>query len=135
MWKYKGEEVKEIPEGYVGFVYIIENLKTNRRYIGKKNFYFSKTKQVKGKKKRFKAESDWRDYFGSNEELKEHVNIFGTDQFKREILQFCSSKGEMSYFETKYQFQYEVLESDQWYNNWISCKIRKNHLTFLNKKV
>lgn len=133
-WIYKGEIVEEIGN-YVGFVYMITNLRTNMRYIGKKNFYFSKTKQVKGKKKRHKVESDWKTYFGSNEELNHHVNIFGEDQFKREILRFCESKGEMSYFEAKYQFQYDVLESDQFYNSWISCKIHKKHLTFLKKKV
>lgn len=133
-WIYKGEIVEDIGN-YVGFVYMITNLRTNMRYIGKKNFYFSKTKQVKGKKKRHKVESDWKTYFGSNEELNHHVNIFGEDQFKREILRFCESKGEMSYFEAKYQFQYDVLESDQFYNSWISCKIHKKHLTFLKKKV
>jgi hypothetical protein len=133
-WIYKGEIVEDIGN-YIGFVYMITNLRTERKYIGKKNFYFSKTKQLKGKKKKYKVESDWKDYFGSNEELNHHVNIFGQDQFRREILRFCSSKGEMSYFEAKYQFQNDVLESDQWYNSWISCKIHKKHLTFLKKKV
>ena len=133
-WIYKGEIVEDIGN-YIGFVYIITNLRTERKYIGKKNFYFSKTKQLKGKKKKYKVESDWKDYFGSNEELNHHVNIFGQDCFRREILRFCSSKGEMSYFEAKYQFQYDVLESDQYYNSWISCKIHKKHLTFLKKKV
>ena len=134
MWTYKGEVVEDIGN-HIGFVYMITNLRTERKYIGKKNFYFSKTKQVKGKKKKYKVESDWKDYFGSNEELNHHVNIFGKEQFRREILRFCSSKGEMSYFEAKLQFQYDVLESDQWYNSWISCKIHKKHLTFLKKKV
>jgi hypothetical protein len=133
-WIYKGEIVEDIGN-YIGFVYMITNLRTERKYIGKKNFYFSKTKQLKGKKKKYKVESDWKDYFGSNEELNHHVNIFGQDQFRREIVRFCSSKGEMSYFEAKYQFQYDVLESDQYYNSWISCKIHKKHLTFLKKKV
>jgi hypothetical protein len=133
-WIYNGDIVEEIGN-YIGFVYMITNLRTNKRYIGKKNFYFSKTKQIKGKKKRFKVESDWRDYFGSNDELNHHVNTIGETQFKREILRFCASKGEMSYFEAKYQFQYDVLESDQFYNSWISCKIHKKHLTFLKNKV
>ena len=84
---------------------------------------------------KYKVESDWKDYYGSNEELNHHVNIFGKDQFKREILRLCMSKGEMSYFEAKYQFQYDVLESEQWYNSWISCKVHKKHLTFLKKGV
>ena len=77
-WIYQGEIVEDIGN-YVGFVYIITNLRTEKKYIGKKNFYFSKTKQIKGKKKRYKVESDWKDYFGSNEELKQHVKILGTE--------------------------------------------------------
>ena len=134
MWLYNEQEYSEVGDA-IGFVYLITNLRTNRKYIGKKNFYFSKTKQVKGKKKRYKAESDWKDYYGSNEELNHHVNIFGKDAFKREILRLCFSKGEMSYFEAKYQFENSVLESDNWYNSWISCKIHSKHLTFLKKKV
>lgn len=133
-WIFKGDLVEDIGN-YVGFVYMITCLRTNKKYIGKKNFYFSKIKQIKGKKKKYKVESDWRDYFGSNDELNHHVNIFGETQFKREILRFCESKGEMSYFEAKYQFQYDVLESDQFYNTWIMCKVNKKHLTFLKKKV
>ena len=133
-WIHKGEIVEDFGN-YVGFVYMITCLRTNKRYIGKKNFYFSKTKQVKGKKKKYKVDSDWRDYFGSNEELKHHVNIFGQNQFQREILRFCESKGEMSYYEAFYQFENKVLESDGWYNSWISCKIHKKHLLFLKKKV
>ena len=132
MWYYKGEEFKDL-ENYTGFVYIITNLRTDRKYIGKKLFHFSKTKQVKGKKKKIKVESDWLDYYGSNEELNHHVNIFGKDQFRREIIRLCASKGEMSYFEAKYQFENAVLESEQWYNTWIMCKVHKKHLTFLKK--
>jgi len=133
MWLYNEEEYTEIGDKVIGCVYLITNLRTNRKYIGKKNFYFTKTKQVKGKKKRHKVESDWRDYYGSNEELKHHVNIFGKDAFKREILRLCYSKGEMTYFEAKYQFENSVLESEEYYNTWIMCKVRKNHLTFLKK--
>lgn len=133
-WIYNGEIIEDIGD-YIGFVYIITNLQNNKRYIGKKNFYFSKTKQVKGKKKRTKVESDWKTYYGSNEELIEHVSLYGERNFRREILRFCKSKGEMSYFEAKYQFQYDVLESDKWYNSWISCKIHKKHLTYLKNGV
>jgi len=133
-WLYNGLIVEDIGS-YIGFVYMITNLQNNKRYIGKKNFYFAKTRQVKGKKKRFKVESDWKDYFGSNDELNEDVKTLGQDQFKREILRFCESKGEMSYFEAKYQFQYSVLESNEWYNSWVQCKVHKKHLTFLKKGV
>lgn len=131
-WIYKGELLENI-DSHIGFVYIITNLMTNKRYIGKKLFHFSKSRQVKGKKKRIKVESDWKDYFGSNEELINDVKTHGPQNFHREILRLCTSKGEMSYFEAKLQFQYEVLESDQWYNSWVMCKVHKKHLTFLKK--
>jgi len=130
MWFYNNEYYDTIGD-YVGFVYIITNQVNNRKYIGKKNFYFSKTKQVKGKKKRFKVESDWLDYYGSSAELSADVEKYGKENFKREILRLCKSKGEFAYFEAKYQFDNKVLESDEYYNSWISCRIHKKHLTFL----
>lgn len=131
MWLYNNEVVDVIPEKFIGFVYIITNLINNKKYIGKKNFYFSKTKQVKGKKKRIKVESDWKEYFGSNEELKLEVQKIGSENFKREIIRMCSSKGEMSYFELKEQMIQGALESNDFYNTWVSGKIHKKHLTFL----
>jgi len=132
MWTYNGI-VFEDRESWMSFVYLITNLVNDRKYIGKKGFTFSKTKQVKGKKKRFKVESDWKDYYGSSEELKAEVEKFGEKAFRREIIRLCKSKGEASYFEAKEQFVRNVLESDEYYNSWISCRIRKSHLTFLNK--
>ena len=131
MWLYNNEVVDVIPEKFIGFVYIITNLINNKKYIGKKNFYFSKTKQVKGKKKRIKVESDWKEYFGSNEELKLEVQKIGSENFKREMIRMCSSKGEMSYFELKEQMIQGVLETNDFYNTWVSGKIHKKHLTFL----
>jgi uncharacterized protein YycO len=78
MWTYKGEIVDEIAP-YLGFVYKITNLKTGRMYIGKKLGFFSKTKQVKGKKKKYKVDSDWRDYYGSNDQLLKDVEELGKE--------------------------------------------------------
>lgn len=136
MWIYNSREIKsleDLPENLLGFVYEITNTVNGRRYIGKKLLKFSKTKILKGKKKRLKVESDWKIYFGSNDALKEDIKKFGKENFKRIILRCCTSKGEMSYFEAKYQFDNCVLESDMWYNSWIMCRINKSHLTFLKK--
>ena len=133
MWLYNNEPIEDIPEGMVGYVYLITNLTNNRKYIGKKNFYFSKTKQVKGKKKRTKVESDWRDYYGSNKELQTDVESLGKENFKREIVRLCKSKGEFGYWEAKLQFENNVLESDEWYNSFIMVRVHKKHLTFLKK--
>jgi len=132
MWLYNDLPYEEIGE-YVGYVYIITNLSSNRKYIGKKNFYFSKSKIVKGKKKRFKVESDWKTYYGSNKELVEDVEKLGPDMFRREILALCKSKGEFAYLEAKYQFDNNVLTSDDYYNGWIMCRVHKKHLTSLKK--
>ena len=133
MWYYNGEQVGEIVGDAIGYVYLITNIYNNYKYIGKKNFYFSKTKQVKGKKKRYKVESDWKTYYGSNQTLLTDINVLGKEHFKREILRLCKSKGEMSYWEAKYQFQYGVLENKEWYNDWISCKVHSKHLTYLKE--
>ena len=132
MWFYNGEYFDTIGD-YVGFVYLITNQTNGRKYIGKKNFYFSKTRMVKGKKKRTKVESDWLTYYGSNKELAADVEKLGKENFKREILMLCKSKGDFAYYEAKYQFDNNVLESDDWYNSWIMCRVHKKHLTFVNK--
>ena len=127
MWKYKGEIVEDIGN-YIGFVYMITNLRTNKRYNGKKNFYFQKTKQVKGKKKRFKVSSDWQTYYGSNEELKKDVIIHGKENFERKILHLCLTKGTAGYLEAKEQFVNGVLESEDYYNTWIMVRVRDSHI-------
>ena len=134
MWLYNNVEFTDVGE-YVGFVYLITNLTNGRKYIGKKNFFFSKTRTIKGKRKRSKVESDWRDYYGSNKELQADVELLGKDLFERKILKLCKSKGEFGYYEAKYQFENNVLEEDNWYNTWIMVRVHKKHLTFLKNKV
>mgnify|MGYP003350986955 CR=1 FL=1 len=128
-WTYKQVIFTEdmIGDNY-GFVYVITNLITNKKYIGKKFFYSSKTKQVKGKKKRFKVSSDWQTYYGSNEELKKDVIIHGKENFKREILHLCLTKGTTGYLEAKEQFLNCVLENENYYNTWIMVRVRDSHI-------
>lgn len=128
-WQYAGTNFKEECIGeYYGFVYLITNMKTGRKYIGKKFFYSSKTKQVKGKKKRYKVSSDWQTYYGSNAELTKDVLELGTENFKREIIHLCKTKGECGYLEAKEQFNNEVIESDEYYNSWIMVRVHKKHI-------
>lgn len=129
MWYLNKEPFADLPEGYYGFVYNITNLETNRQYIGKKLFYSQKTKQVKGKKKKYKVESDWKEYYGSNDEIQKDVLQYGVDKFYREVLVLCKTKGECSYYEAKYQFEKDVLlNPEKFYNSWIMCKIHRKHL-------
>ena len=129
-WKYQGR--KWVPpenfssNDYYGFVYLITNRATNRKYVGKKFFWNKKTLPKTKTRKRRKItliESDWKSYFGSNKVLNEEVLKVGHDIYYREILHLCKTKGECAYLEAKEQFEREVLLSDEYYNGIISCRI------------
>lgn len=129
MWFYKGKEFTDENIGNsFGFIYIITNLTNNRKYIGKKFFTKAGQKQVKGKKKKIRKSSDWMNYYGSNEELKKDVILYGSENFQREILYLCQSKSECSYRETYEIFIRGALLSEEYYNSWVTCKIHKAHV-------
>lgn len=109
-----------------GFVYLIESTVDGRFYIGKKFFTKAKQKQVKGKKKKFRVESDWQDYYSSSEELQELVKQHGKQTFRRTILKLCKNKSQCTYWEAHYQFEKQVLLNENSLNKWISAKVRKN---------
>ena len=114
-WLYNGVEFEEPLDEHYGFVYRITNMQTHRMYIGKKLFWFKKTKILKGKKKRYLAPSDWKDYYGSSIALKKDIDLIGVNQFKREIIMMCKNKGECSYYESKAQFDHAVLLNPEMY--------------------
>ena len=118
-----------------GFVYLITNLTNNKKYIGKKFFYSTKTKQVKGKKKKIKVPSDWQTYYGSSDILKQDVLSLGHENFSREILHLCRSKGECGYLEAKEQFIRGVMETEEYYNTWIMVRVRKSHIKDYNVRL
>lgn len=135
-WQYdnKDFEEKDIGDNY-GFVYLITNEITGKKYVGKKFFYSMRTKILKGKKKRYKIASDWQTYYGSNTELQNDVKLHGMEHFKREIIHLCKSKGECGYLEAKEQFDRSVLESNDYYNTWIMVRVRKSHIKAFNERV
>ena len=125
-WTYQGKIVEKISEEYIGFVYLITNLTNDRKYIGKKLAQFKVTKKpLKGKKnkRRSTKESDWRTYWGSSDHLNEDVEHLGPENFTREILYYCTSRGELSYLEAKEQFDRKVLETDEYYNGIINVRV------------
>ena len=127
-WLYRGEPFHN-PGEYYGFVYIITNLLSNKQYIGKKFFWSTKRRQVNKVRKRYKVESDWKEYWSSSDDLKEDVRALGAENFKREIIHLCNNKGTTNYLEAKEQFQRQVLENkDLWYNSWIQCKVHRSHV-------
>ncbi len=131
MWLYEGRQFNGDPNEHYGYVYQITNLTNGRKYIGRKYFTASKTRQVKGKKKRSRVESDWSSYWGSNEELKKDVKEHGEENFKREILRLCKTRAECSYYETRYIFLVDALLKKEYYNGWMSARIRGAHLKHL----
>ena len=136
-WYYQETLVETLPEECIGFVYCITNSITGRKYIGKKLAKFAKTtyKTVKlkngtKKKKRIrsKIDSDWREYYGSNDQLNKDVEQLGAENFHREIIYYCTSKAECSYIEAREQFSRRVLESDDYYNGQIAVRVHGSHI-------
>ncbi len=84
MWLYDGKELTdEDIKGYYGFIYEIECLVNSKLYLGRKYFTKAGTKQVKGKKRKTRKESDWKDYYGSSPRLLEDIEKLGKDKFSR----------------------------------------------------
>ena len=131
-WLYEGQPFDSDMIGdYVGFVYLITNLQNDKKYIGKKWFWSTKKlPPLKGKKRKRTVvkESDWKQYYGSSEEVKLLLEQHGKDNFKREILRLCKTKGECTYYEAKLQFDFDVLLRDDYYNEFIGCRIHSKHL-------
>ena len=126
-WYYNGVPFED--DGtHLGFVYLIENLITGRKYIGRK--YFSKAgyKQVNGKRKKIRKTSDWQTYYGSNDTLKREVAELGVHNYRRTILYLCKSKSECAYWETYEILNRHALLDESYYNDWVTAKIRKDHL-------
>ena len=131
MWVYNDKEFNETPDEFQGFVYMVTEKDTGKKYIGKKFFWKPKILPITKTRKRrvrTRAESDWRTYYGSSKEVQSLVESKGKDNYKREILRLCKTKGECSYYEAKLQFQYDVLLSDEYYNEFIGCKIHAKHI-------
>jgi len=131
-WTYNDkpfDPTEEFLADYQGFVYELEELSTGKKYIGKKFFWSTRRlPPLKGKTRRRvkKVQSDWKDYYGSSEEVK--LLVEGGQDFARRVLRLCSTKGECSYYEAKLQFENDVLLRDDYYNEFIGCKIHSKHL-------
>jgi len=136
-WLFENTIIETLPEDCIGFVYIITNTLSGRKYIGKKLAKFAKTtyKTVKlkngtkkKKKIRSKIDSDWREYYGSSPELSKDIAALGAENFTREILFYCKSKAECSYIEAREQFSRRVLESNDYYNGHIQVRVHGSHI-------
>ena len=124
-------------EDYFGFVYLIFNKINHRKYVGRK--YFWQFRTPRGKKRKVKSESDWKNYYGSCPELKEDIIKFGRENFSRTIISLHKTKGKTNYEETRQLFVNNVLTESLdngdplFYNsNVLSRYFRKDYYEYNN---
>jgi hypothetical protein len=116
---------------YEGYIYITTILDTGRKYIGKKNFFHNTNVKLgkkelanlptargkKPSKKKVTKESDWKTYYGSAQEIKDSVKQYPKERITRTLIRLCKSKKELTYYECKYLFDYNVLEPNSGFIN------------------
>jgi hypothetical protein len=127
-------EFTDAPDDIEGFVYVITDTRNDKKYVGKKRFWsVTRKPPLKGKKRKrvVRKESDWMKYYGSSDLVNQLLVEHGEDNFHREIIHLCKTKGEMSYLEAKEQFNRDVLLNDDYYNEFIGCKIHSKHVSGL----
>ena len=133
MWLYNNQVLETVPEGMEGFVYLIENLTNNRKYIGKKHFWERRKDRKTGRRK--KKESSWQSYMGSCDELIADYKELGSVNFKKTILYLCPHKKSMSYFETLEQFKRDVIMREDYYNTNVEGKFFSSEKDNIYSKV
>ena len=132
-WLYQGTTfTSNVIDDKFGFVYCITNNTNGRQYIGRK--YFWKFRTPRGKKRKVKSESDWKNYYGSCPELKEEILKLGRHNFSRVMLSLHKTAGKTNFEETKQLFVQGVLTESlsdgtpKYYNsNILSRYFRKDY--------
>lgn len=82
---------------FYGFIYITTNLINGKKYIGQKKGY---------------SES----YLGSGKILKSAIKKYGRENFKRQIIDYASTKEELNFKEDYYIHKYNAHRSNNFYN-------------------
>lgn len=138
--------VPENYDDYVGFVYLITELDTGMKYIGKTSFwYIEKRKPTKyilknGKykknkkgerilnkrtnKKHIRKETDWRNYNSSNKLLQEKI-VENPVNYRKEILSCHKTVTDLLIEETYLQIMtYKQGKWNDYYNEVINLRVR-----------
>ena len=133
MWLYNEQvisSIEDMPQDTFGFVYIVTHNPTGISYIGKKSLFHNIKKKLTkkelaeqtgpGRKSATRVvvkESDWKTYYGSAKPIMELIKGGKQEEFTREILQLVPNKKLLTYYECKYLFKYDVLETPEIYFN------------------
>lgn len=140
-WLLKGKpfapEYDALDPDWVGFVYLITDSVTGQMYVGQKRFHRQKTLPITKTRKRRKktlVESDWKNYWSSNEVIKQAVNDGLSDRYIREIIRFGYSKGDLNLLEMMEQIDREVLFDDKYLNGIVNVRIHRKHVSARLKK-
>lgn len=88
-------------EEYYGFVYITINHINNKKYIGQK---------------KYDKEGKWKNYLGSGIALNRAIKKYGSENFSKEIIEYCSSKEELDKREIYWIEFYDAVKSKHFYN-------------------
>jgi hypothetical protein len=147
-WLYNGKEITDIsqfPLGTFGFIYEVSTSE-GKKYIGKKALYHNKKTKLKkselaeqsGRGRRalhkiVSKESDWKKYYGSNKHLKNQIaeGEVTLESLGKQIIEIGFNKKHLTYLETKYLFQFGVLENPEiYYNDSILGKFFTKDLDF-----
>ena len=144
-WRYKDRlitEISDMPEGTYGFIYKVTHLPTQQKYVGKKVLFFERNVKLGKKetealkeerkaagiggrvpaKKKVVKESDWKTYYGSQEDIKKLVKASKPEEWTREILEFVPTKKLLTYYEIKHIFINDALENTDFLNDNILGK-------------
>ena len=133
-WIFEGKPFTDDSVGDLfGFVYVITNKTTDKKYIGKKLFTIAGYKTIKGKRKKIRKPSDWKSYYGSSPRLQTDLDALGKDNFSREIVRLCSNRSSASYYEAKMIFETDAILSDSYYNYWVTVRISSVHVKAIYK--
>jgi len=138
-WKYNGTEDFEVPQKSIAFIYLITNLDSGRLYVGRKMLTSTRKKVLTAKeklllensRKKFKTDvkdTNWQNYWGTSEELTKDIKLIGKEKFKREILLFCDTKTNTSFYETYFQIKYKVLFVDSYNKHIANTKFFKGRV-------
>ena len=133
-WLYNKKEItniSEFPFGAFGFVYVVITPE-GKKYVGKKALYHNRKRKLtkvelaeqsgRGRRKLSvieSKESDWKTYYGSNKHLKNQITEgkVTLGDLKKQIIEIGFNKKHLTYLETKYLFQFGVLENPEIYYN------------------